>query len=307
MAINAILQHHQGRGFGDSEPLWRIRNRLTGEGVYQARGVGTFEDPNDLCLVLVVGISLFYAHFRLEPNPVWKAIALAGLALCGYGAWCTNSRGGIVAIFGMLAAYAIVRTKGLRRYLMAATAISIVTVLAPSRFGGSMVGRDRSILWGDGLAMFKANPLFGVGYGDFTSYSSEHLVAHNTYIHTLAELGIVGYLPLFLLLYLTMIQLRRTIQCKDLISKQDYFLLTGLFSALSGYFVGMYFLSRQYQHILYLMLSLAITAVHVIASRYGLTEKIFGQTRRDVRYGLLWGAASILVLWSSTRFVNAIS
>jgi O-antigen ligase len=305
MAIHAILQHHLGVGFGDQAPLWRSRG--DGEYVLQSIAFGTFNDPNDLCLVLVFAIPLFYVQFKTSLNPVQKLSSLAGVILCAYAAYCTNSRGGVVTVFGMLVAYTLARLKGMKRYLMGSAAVGLVTILAPSRFSGSMAGRDRSILWGDGLAMFKSSPLFGMGYGQFTDYSSEHLVAHNTYIHTLAELGLVGYLPLFLILYLTIVQLRRLIRLRNQIPHSEYLLLTGIFSALSGYFTGMYFVSRQYQHILYVVLSLAIILVYVLCENYGLKPQVFGTVKKDLRQGLLWGLGSVVVMWVTVRLVNAIS
>lgn len=307
LAVHAILQQHRGYGFGGYRPLWRIRNQETLDGVFQARAFGVFDDPNDLCLILVVAIPLFYVLYKTYRNPIGRAFCIAGIAVSAYGAWCTNSRGGIVAIFGMIASYVLVRTKGLRRYLMAAAAISFVTVLAPSRFGGGMVGRERSVQWGEGLAVFKANPLFGVGYNDITSYTSEHLVPHNTYIHVLAELGLVGYLPFFLIIYLTILYLRRAINLGPLLEPNVRLVLTGIFSALVGYFTGMYFVSRQYQHILYVLIGITITAVYSASRSAGQYHAVFGNLKADLRNGLLWGLGSVVAMWITVRFANMIS
>ncbi len=307
LAVHAILQHHRGYGFGGYPPLERIRNRETGEIVRQARAFGVFNDPNDLCLILVVAIPCFYVLYKTYHNPIGRAFCLAGGAVSAYGAWCTNSRGGVVALFGMVVSYVIVSTKGLRRYLVATTAISLVTVLAPSRFGGGMSGSARSIQWGDGLAMFKAHPLFGVGYGDFTSYSSEHMVAHNTYIHVLAELGLVGYLPFFLIIYLTLLYLRRTINLGPLLAPNVRLVLIGIFSALTGYFTGMYFVSRQFQHILYVLFGIAITAVYSACKSAGVYQTVFGNLKTDLRNGLLWGLGSVGIIWISIRAATMLS
>jgi O-antigen ligase len=307
MAIHAILQQHTGAGFGNQEPRYHGRNPETGAYIRRAVAFGTFHDPNDLCLILVVGIPLFFAQYQIASNPIRKAIALTGAALCLFGAWATNSRGGVVAIFGMLTAYSLTRIKGIKRYLLAAVAISLVTILAPTRFAGGLKGKDRSTLWGEGLAYFKSNPLFGIGYNDFTTYSTDHLVAHNTYIHTLAELGLVGYLPLFLMLYLTMIQLRRLIRLKEHVSTQDHLLLCSIFSALVGYLTGIYFISRQYQHILYVLLAIAITTTHMICNQYNLYQHLRNSLRTDTIYGLFWGLASVIVIWFTVRAANALS
>ena len=304
LAIHAILQHNTGVGFGGKEPTPRV-NIITGEITYQARAFGTFDDPNDLCLMLVVGIPMFYVLSKTGTNPFQKLIALGGSAVSAYGAWCTNSRGGVIAAFGMIGGFVLVRLRGVKRYVAGGIAFSIVTVLAPSRFGGGgMVGRDRSELWGDGLEMFKSNPLFGVGYEMFEENNGRHQVAHNSYVQTLAEGGLVTYLPFFLLLCLTMVQLRRLINEKNVISRTERQILSGIFAALIGDFTGMYFISRQYQHILYTLLGVAIVMTYLTSVKYNLQNQVFGPVKRDVRMGLLWGLGSIVVMWITIRIVN---
>jgi len=206
----------------------------------------------------------------------------------------------------MVASYAIVRTKGLRRYMMAAAAVSMVTVLAPSRFSGGLVGKARSIQWGDGLGMFRMHPIFGVGYDEFTNYSSEHLVAHNTYVHLLAELGLVGYLPFFLIVYLTILYLRRAINLGPALSPNVRLVLTGVFSALVGYFTGMYFVSRQFQHILYVLIGVGIAAVYAACRNAGCYHLVFGNLKTDMRNGFLWGLGSVVIIWITIRVANVL-
>ena len=306
-AIHAILQHNTGFGFGNKPPSRRIHS-VTGEEIFQARAFGTFDDPNDLCLILVVGIPLFYVLFKTGANPLQKLFAVSGAILCPYAAWCTNSRGGVIAAFGMIGAFVIVSMRGIKRYLTVGFAFGIVSVLAPSRFsgGGGMSGRDRSELWGDGLNMFKSNPLFGVGYGQFQEVTSRAQIAHNSFINTLAEGGLVGYLPFFLLLYLTMLHLRRLINQKQIISKNDRQLLSGVFAAQAGDFTAMYFISRQYQHILYALLAITIVVTYLISHKYDLQDLVFGPVKKDIRTGLLLGLGSIVVLWITVRIANQI-
>ena len=307
LAIHSILQHNTGVGFGGMLPLPRV-NALTGELTFQAQAFGTFNDPNDLCLMLVVGIPLFYVLLKTGTNPIQKLFAILGIILSAYGAWCTNSRGGVVAAFGMVGTFVIVRMRGVKRYLTAGIGFCVVTVLAPSRFGGGsgLVGKDRSELWGDGLDMFKSHPLFGVGYRAFEDYNDRHQVAHNSYVHTLAESGLVGYLSFFLLLYLTMAYLRRLINQKQIISRNENQVLSGVFTALAGDFTGMYFISRQYQHVFYALLAISIVLTYLISTKHDLRRHVFGPVKKDVRMGLLWGLGSIIVMWISVRIVNAI-
>ena len=310
LGIHSIMQLHTGYGFGHKEALYRVRKEYD-EGdnvvrvyVRQSMAFGTFEDPNDLCTALIFAIPLFYVLYKTAANPLQQAVCLAGVATCAYGAYATNSRGGVVAIFGMVSAYIITRIKGFKRYLTIAVAVSLVTVLAPSRFSGGLMGKDRAVLWGNGIDMFRANPIFGVGYKNFADNSEEHLVCHNTYIHTLAELGLVGYLPLFLIFYLTVIQLRRAINAVRSLNAKDYILLSGAYSAVIGYLTSLYFVSRQYEHFLYLVMSIAITIVIIMCDRYGLHSVVFGNTKKDVQRGLYMGLVSVVVFYFTVRMAN---
>ena len=50
--------------------------------------------------------------------------------------------------------------------------------------------QDRIQLWSDGLLLFRQSPLFGIGRDQFDK--AEGLVAHNSYVHTFAKLGLFG-------------------------------------------------------------------------------------------------------------------
>jgi hypothetical protein len=53
-------------------------------------------------------------------------------------------------------------------------------------------GADRTVLWGEGLQLFKAHPLFGVGTSSMADYTDTHKTAHNSVAVCAAELGLFG-------------------------------------------------------------------------------------------------------------------
>jgi len=306
MAIHAILQQHTGFGFGNKPPSWRVRDSETGTGVWQARAFGTFDDPNDLCLLFIISIPLFYAEFRSASPPLLKGLALLAIPIVGYGVFCTNSRGGYVGIFAMVIAYLMSRTKGMKRWLLLSLSVFTLTIIAPSRFSGGMFkDQDRSILWGDGIQMFKSHPLFGVGFKEFPEIQSDHKVAHNTYVHVLATTGVVGYLPFFAMIYFTVLHLRRTLKLDTALLKTDQIRLAGLFSACVGYFASIYFLSRQTTHLLYILLGLAGAKAIGACRTPEMFTAVFTQTGKDWRNALLWAFGSIGFMWVTIRIVNA--
>jgi hypothetical protein len=308
LAVHGVMQVYPeapGTGFGGQRPYWRLQDKETGEGVWQIRAFGIFNDPNDLCLMFVAGLPLLFAQYKATTNFIQKGLCLGLIGLVGYAAWLTNSRGGIVAILGMVGAYLIVRAKGLTRWFLLSVAVIGITFIAPSRFAGPFkVDIGRVNAWGDGLAAFQQYPIFGVGFGMFRDYTDDYVPAHNSFIEALTELGLFGYIPWFLLIYLTMIHLRRTIRLKDQISKAEFFYLSGLFSSLVGYLTGAYFLSRAYREPLYVLLAFAAAQVITACYEKNLYPQVFGDWRKDVRSGIFWALASIMMIWLSVRVAN---
>ncbi|GEM_PF-1319727 len=310
LAIHGIMQVYPeapSTGFGGQRPFWRLQDKETGDGIWQIRAFGIFNDPNDLCLMFVAGLPLLYAQYKATSNFVQKGFCLTLISLVGYAAWLTNSRGGIVAIGGMIAAYIIVRVRGITRWVMLGAAIFAITFVAPSRFAGPFkVDIGRLNAWGDGLAAFQQYPIFGVGFGQFRDYTDDYIPAHNSFIEALTELGLFGYIPWFLLIFLTMLHLRRTIRLKDQLSREEFFYLSGLFSSLVGYLTGAYFLSRAYREPLYVLLAFAAAQVITACYEKNLYPQVFGNWRKDIRNGIFWALASIIIIWLSVRVANLI-
>jgi len=78
--------------------------------------------------------------------------------------------------------------------IVAAVLLGVIAVAAPSR--GSEMSSDESSAqtriqsWAEGWAMLKSHPLTGVGFDQYTEY--HYAVAHNSFVHTFAELGLIG-------------------------------------------------------------------------------------------------------------------
>ena len=302
LAIHGVLQIQRGYGFGDLPPIWRAEHE-----VYQIVAFGIFEDPNDLCLVFIMALPLLYSEFRTSDSKVARLMALAMMPLVVTATWLTNSRGGVLGIFGMIAGYSILRTKGIRRWISIIVPSLIIFIFAPSRFAGhGVVDLNRATLWGYGLQAFRYHLLLGVGYNRFEDIG-EGMVAHNSYIHTLTELGLLGYLPWFLLIYMTMSHLCRAINLRSALPRSDQLHLMALFSALSGYLTAIYFLSRSYDYVLYILLALAIAKVSIIAqSSPDLYVKIFNEKRDDLKKGIIIGLASVIFMWVTVRVANMV-
>ena len=91
---------------------------------------------------------------------------------------------------------------------------------------------------------------------------------------------------------------------ENTISPAEKISLLSLFSAISGYLVSAYFLSRQYNHVLYILLALGLARVLVMADSHDLRGKILDSTKADVIKGLVFGLASIPFMWITVRLAN---
>jgi O-antigen ligase len=307
MGRAAIELHDSAHGFGPAVPRWRPSRLVEGQGVYQIVAYGLFEDPNDLCLVFVIALPLLFAEIKANSNPIARFTAMAMIPLNLYAAYFTNSRGGLVGIFGMSAAYIIGRLQGFKRWFMIVFTVGLITVGAPARGGElGIIDKDRLTYWGDGLDAWKHSPIFGVGFGNFRSITEAEGAAHNSYVNALTELGLLGYIPFMVLLFLTATHMRRAAQLKTRISASDQAYLVGLYSALIGYLTSIYFLSRTYNHVLYIILGLGIGKVVMACHDEETFMAVFGTPKADMKRALYFAFGSIPFIWGTIRLGRAL-
>jgi len=205
MAVHGILQIHTGSGFGGQLPL----DMMAIEGTMRIQAFGFFQDPNDLALALVVAMPFVFSgiHRRGASAP-GRLVNLGVAAVLGYGIFLTNSRGGWLALAVTMMSYVLLNFR-LKKVAVVAGILLMagLMMLAPGRVSSSsMSGQDESArgrlsAWADGNRMLKQSPIFGIGKNRFAEYSESGKVAHNSYVHCYAELGLFGYFFWLGLLY----------------------------------------------------------------------------------------------------------
>jgi len=198
---------------------------------------------------------------------------LLSVALC-YGVYLTHSRGGTLGLLVVLLCIFARRLGRWRALLL--VGILAVTFLAVDIGGGRSFSAqeesaaDRLDAWSAGLEMLKSQPLFGVGYRQFEEHHSR--TAHNSFVLCFAETGLVGYFLWLSLLGVTLLQLQKlkhfpeSVPASAGIRRQASILQT----ALIGFMVAAFFLSRTYIPFLYLLIGLAAALV-LIAKRNAVT------------------------------------
>ncbi|HKB02897.1 MAG TPA: O-antigen ligase family protein [Gemmataceae bacterium] len=242
----------------------------TGEAFKLARlcGAGIFNDPNDLSVILVVGLVLGLYQLR-QPGP-GKLFWAGSLGLMGYALTLTHSRGGFLAL--AVAVLALVASRlGSRRALLVGVPVVVgLAVLIGGRQTNIDLGntedtaQQRIRLWKEGLVQLEQHPVVGIGAGQCEEELGQ--VAHNSFVHAFVELGILGgvlYLGAFAVPLLVLYRLgsdrdRRALS--PILRDLRPFVL----ACLAGTMAGMLSLSRVYTLTPYLILGLATVLLGLV-------------------------------------------
>jgi len=135
------------------------------------------------------------------------AAALVGLLL--YAALKTNQVGRRKAAFG-LAGLALICTVVLLVFQQTALdGISALFFLDDKSRGLGTGFTGRVAAWQEALDLFLGNPIFGVGFRMHERYMTTLSSAHNGYLSLLAEVGVVGAVPVLTLVFLLTARLAR--------------------------------------------------------------------------------------------------
>ena len=236
--------------------------------------VGIFNDPNDLGLLFAACLPMAVFLGRRGGGmmrPVW----LGSVLLLLYGIVLTNSRGALLAVLIIGGCYVWYRrgivTAGILG-VIGLTAMKLVSSRMDELDAGEESAAGRVDAWYAGLEMFRDNPAFGVGAGNFTEYNE--LTAHNSFVLVLAETGFVGFVTWLAFvgygfwMMLTIIRHVRVpgndpkVEAEWAMEKQ---MALTLLLSLCGLFAAAFFLSRSYMVVLYLIA--AMVAGHYIGAR----------------------------------------
>jgi O-antigen ligase len=190
----------------DAEPGFEYRCERVGFfDLYSVDGrvryTGELHDPNEVALTLsAAGIAMLIAFAIRKRGRGSQLLVIAGVLLMLATVWLTRSRGGLVVSLLVPGVY-IIRRFGWR------AVVPLLVMAVPVLLLGGRSGSNAQIstmlryeAWSAGLEMVKQHPFVGVGPRMFTDH--HFLTAHNSYVLTLAELGVVGMFLFVSLIYL---------------------------------------------------------------------------------------------------------
>ncbi len=276
--------------------LWGLtQGKVTGGAAAAQVGrlSGANVEANVLATLLVV-CTVFSSALVLVQRRAPVARTLAMLAALGamIAFFGTLSRGGFISL-------AVVVLVGCV-YAGRARPAFVALVIAATLVGAIFLGNDasgavqrltssntsgRSDIWKIGLRMVRANPVIGVGSGNYTIAEPHYLLtqpgvitrgdlivttpfpAHNIYLHILAEMGIIGLALFLLILWLSIRSAVKAVGVfRDTGQRSLEILGRSLVVALAGILVADFFVSDQYSKQLWVLLALG-PALLAIARR----------------------------------------
>jgi len=264
---------------------------------------GIFGDPNDLAQAIVVAVPfvfnlLFHERFML------KKIALAVIgATMLFAFLLTGSRGGFIGL--SVVVFLLIRKKA---GIIVGAVLSVAALLGLLVFApGYMVqrletaspyddtGAARIEIWYEGWQMFMSNPILGVGMHNFAENESTGHVAHNSFVHVAAELGLPGLFIWMGLLYFSFRSLNeaRKQYSVEVIASKAHVLSDSLIVSMVGFLTTSFFLSRQYEYLPYILIALSIVVYQVAGKDKGLKPALSMIELRNVLFITL----AFFVVW----------
>lgn len=286
LAVNGVLQYHTGIGFGNVTMKF---DRIVGTGI--------FNDPNDLGMTLVLALPFVFT--MIGSRTTWlglRILAVPALVVIFMAIYYTNSRGTLVGVVAVLAAWAFLRFRTVSAGLVAIILVGVIAVAAPSRGGeidsGESSAQSRIQSWAQGWNMLKWYPLTGVGYAQYTEHHIK--VAHNSFVHTFAELGLIGA-SIFMGMFYWFFKGLRSIPDSnpDFVPWRRAMTLSAIGAAVCGWF-----LSRQYVPIFYLLIAMGASAVQLEVPK---PETTMRTTNKDVMRIVALTIFGVLVVYFSIR------
>lgn len=188
---------------------------------------GLWGDPNEFAAFLLVLIPLSVVLFLTSKTRTMKIITAILTLVLFAGFVLTYSRGGFIS-FGLIIVLTMFKViSGKNRIKILAVSIPCIFVAFAAfyfLFADEFITRmetlsilesRESVRKDDALNLryyyyfelgpeiFAKNPVFGVGFRDFKSHNIYKDVSHNTFLEVLTGMGVVGFIPFVMILYLT--------------------------------------------------------------------------------------------------------
>jgi putative inorganic carbon (hco3(-)) transporter len=261
-----VINHPAFEGFEDTDG---DVDQETGElvAIHRLCGPGLFHDPNDMSLILVIGMMFSLCGLGDRRQGLVRLLWLTPFSLFGYALMLTRSRGGFIALMAGLLVLLVSRFGARRAIFLSVVLLPPILIV----FGGGRqttistsdgTGQSRIQLWMDGLMLFRQAPLFGIGTNQYGKAVGH--VAHNSYIHAFTEMGFFGGTLFAGMVYYSLWTVYRLGRSKEQIADPELRRMQPyVMAALTGFSAGMLPLSLCYEMPTYTIFGLATSFIRL--------------------------------------------
>ncbi len=258
---------------------------------------GPIGDPNFFAQILIVIVPIALERFLHEKRMLLRGLALWSGLVCVAATLFTYSRGGFLSLAVVILLFFLIyppRTFQLPVFIVSIVAIALIIppnywerILSLNQFlqtpgtirttDPALRGRATENL--AALAMFQANPLLGVGWGNYSiayptyeqslgiSIANRAVAAHNLYLEVAAETGTVGLVTFLAVIVVAagcIVAARRKFRLSGLTDASN--MVTGFGLGFVGYLTSAFFIHGAYPRYFYLLIGIAF-ALREIAKR----------------------------------------
>jgi putative inorganic carbon (hco3(-)) transporter len=258
---------------------------------------GSYDDPNDLALAIVLSLPLCLALLFLSRTWMGKLVWSVSMLAMTYAVFLTGSRGGFLALLVVssvcLWEFAI---RGRRRYLLLLAALAGVVFwqakgeMLAARFQGTFGDTSdttaastssevrRQLFWRS-IEVTGEHPLFGVGPGNFDQISGLWHTTHNSYTLMSAEGGIPALILYLAILWCGFKNLRAASRLVGARTEPGV-LARALYASFAGFVIGSAFLSWGYVFLPYILV--AYTTPLVSIARKSVAQSLKESARQAI-------------------------
>lgn len=242
----------------DPEAMYRCEHAgilgVTSIGGGRVRYVGVLQDPNEASMAVAIGVPLAFAFYQRRRSRARLVVFGVTFLLAAMTVVLSQSRGGQVVFLSVLGVYF------LERYRWKGLLLGVICALPVLLLGGRSGAEDSSLERAEnlyvGIQLFKAYPVLGVGFDQFTQY--HHLTAHNSYVLAPAELGVFGMVAWLSVFWLTVkvpLTVSRSVHEPEGAVARIWAM--ALLSSMAGMAVGIFFLSFNYHYVLWIYVGIS--------------------------------------------------
>jgi len=257
LAVEGIQHMHSSTGLGWAGQGFGWVGEEAREAGYEGRTrwINIFDGPGVFCVVYTIALP-FAMQYLAKPFSV--GIRMTGLLMVApllVATYYTGSRGGILATIGIMGLYVLARTRvSLGKLVFVAGLLVVTLAIAPSYFtstaDSSRSAQHRIEMWAEGVEMVRYNPVFGIGKGNFLSYTSK-LIAHNSAIEIMGETGAPGLFLWLGIIYMGYKTLLAGYRKSEDLRVQSYIVAIGL--SIAGYLLSSMFVTLEYETFYFLL------------------------------------------------------